>query len=228
MDRRTDVYALGVIAYRMATGRLPFVWPSVARMLLAHLHDVPRPPRELNPQIPEEFERAILRALAKSPGDRFQSMEAFGEALAQALGAASGPSTGRVLGSDPTALALTRAEREEAQRPAPPPPPAPPALPLAEVELEDGTRLSGLRVLHLTREAAFVCAEQGSPPLFSRVRVYLGAPGAAVAGEVIRHVPREQASSWNGEPGFAVQFVGVRAEERAAIERLLEAGGSRR
>jgi serine/threonine protein kinase len=81
VDRRADVYALGALLYHMLCGAPPFVNAALAVVLLMHLEEPPTPPREHNPEIPEHVERAILRALAKSPAERFPSMTAFMAAL---------------------------------------------------------------------------------------------------------------------------------------------------
>src|SRR5262249_20610832 len=65
LDGRADLYALGVIAYRMATGRLPFTGGGVTGILLAHRDTPPVAPRELNPRVSEAWSDAILGALAK-------------------------------------------------------------------------------------------------------------------------------------------------------------------
>ncbi len=72
-DARTDIYGAGAVLYEMATGRRPFGEAGGAVLGDAILHQTPRPPSELNPQVPGELNRVILRALAKHRDDRPQS-----------------------------------------------------------------------------------------------------------------------------------------------------------
>ena len=82
IDARTDVYAVGVVAYQMLTGRAPFKGNNPYVVLEQHVSEPPRPPRELVADIPAEAEAIVLRCLEKAPGKRFQSMAELGEALA--------------------------------------------------------------------------------------------------------------------------------------------------
>ena len=81
-DPRVDVYAVGVVAYEMLAGTVPFTGNSVFEILKKHVDEPPRPPRELNPAIPAAVEAIVLRALAKDQESRFASMDELEAALA--------------------------------------------------------------------------------------------------------------------------------------------------
>jgi non-specific serine/threonine protein kinase len=80
-DARSDVYALGCILYEMLTGRPPFVADTLAGLIYKHLEEAPRPPGLAAPGLHDRLERAVLRALAKDPAERFQTAAAFDSAL---------------------------------------------------------------------------------------------------------------------------------------------------
>ncbi|HEU5049010.1 MAG TPA: serine/threonine-protein kinase [Gemmatimonadales bacterium] len=81
LDGRSDVYALGVLAFELFTGELPFTGKNAQEMMVARLRGLPRPLRSVRPDLPARLEAVINRALALEADDRYQSMEEFATAL---------------------------------------------------------------------------------------------------------------------------------------------------
>ena len=140
VDGRADQFAWGLCAYELLAGRHPFEHPSAMRVFASILTDAARPLGEACPEAPAEVVAAVERALAKSPADRFASMDAIADALepfvsdagegARRSGAPAplptAPTASKPPGAGPASPAPARAAA-----PAAPPPAAPPAGPLS-------------------------------------------------------------------------------------------------
>lgn len=83
VDGRADLYSLGAVAYFLLTGKTPFTSHNVLELLAAHRNAAVLPPSQLKSSIPAELDSIVLRCLAKSPRDRFQTAEELRKALEQ-------------------------------------------------------------------------------------------------------------------------------------------------
>ena len=81
VDKRADIYALGVILYEMVTGRVPFAGETPLAVLIKHKQEPPQNPQESNPLVSEAMTRIILKCLAKDKADRYSSAEELYEDL---------------------------------------------------------------------------------------------------------------------------------------------------
>lgn len=86
VDHRSDIYSMGIILYQMLTGKPPFDSPSsnVVSIIYQHLEKMPPAPSIHNADISPEIENVIMKALAKNPDDRFQTMGEMDIALRKA------------------------------------------------------------------------------------------------------------------------------------------------
>lgn len=89
VDGRSDIFSLGIVLYECLTGRKPFGGDSLTTISYKIVHDTFTPIRDINPDVPEPYERVVSKCLAKDPADRWQR----GRDLAAALRAIVRPNT---------------------------------------------------------------------------------------------------------------------------------------
>src|SRR5678816_4444079 len=85
LNHQTDIYSLGVVMYRLLTGRLPFEVSTQAALTYAILNTVPRAPLALRPDLPPILDQIVMKAMQKDPAERYKSWLEFGKDLSQAF-----------------------------------------------------------------------------------------------------------------------------------------------
>jgi serine/threonine protein kinase len=81
LDARSDIYALGIVAFEMFTGKLPFQGRNAQEMMIARLRGTATPVRQVRADLPQPLEKALIKALATNPDDRFGTTLEFAAAL---------------------------------------------------------------------------------------------------------------------------------------------------
>jgi tRNA A-37 threonylcarbamoyl transferase component Bud32 len=127
-----DIYALGIVAYELFTGRVPFAADTPLAVMMKHVQEpLPLPPPEI---VPEPLLRPLLKATSKKPEERWPTAVAFVEALAAGLGAPAyvrtDAPTVEIPRTLPAAAPRTVVSPPTAPAPAPTPPPLPPRPPI--------------------------------------------------------------------------------------------------
>ncbi len=116
---RSDLYSLGVVLYEMLTGKVPHDAETQVGIVMKHISGRPLPPKDVNPEVPEELDVVVARLLARDPEDRYRDADELIEDL------------GRVQRDEPLAMADT----QQLEQPLPSPATAPP-----EVSRDDNRR----------------------------------------------------------------------------------------
>ena len=81
VDEKSDLYSVGVMLYEMLSGKLPFVAETAVAVAMMQVSEEPVPPRILNPQIPRGLEQIVIKAMNKSPEERFNCAASMEKAL---------------------------------------------------------------------------------------------------------------------------------------------------
>src|SRR3990172_7233279 len=77
VDQTSDLYSTGIVLFELLTGEVPFTGDSPVEIAMKHLAEVPAMPSELRPDVPDDLDLVVVRALAKEPADRYQSAAAM-------------------------------------------------------------------------------------------------------------------------------------------------------
>jgi serine/threonine protein kinase len=223
VDARADQFSLAVTAYRAFTGRSPWLATQAAHLFEEVAAREPSPPSSIDPSLPKALDDAIMRALAKSPDDRFGSMTAFAAALEAAradfLPTPNGASIRPPL--PPTTNPPTHdpeARTELATAPVPPQAPAPPRRSLW-LGIAAGAALIALATpLFLKR------TEHLTPPP-TESSVPLATPDATVACvpfEVVGAADSEAPSGWLGAATASLACRYARLHLGGELDRALQ------
>ncbi|MEE8390275.1 MAG: protein kinase, partial [Anaerolineae bacterium] len=169
-DERADIYSLGVVLYQLVTGHLPFNAETPLGIVIKHISDPLVPPTTVNPNLPPDIEPVIVRALAKAPKDRYQTVKEFAADLKRSMAGhptqaiALEPAIVPAISTGPPDV---RAQDQEHQweRAVPPSAPAhrpPPAVPVPSEAATARTKRRRVRWLF-----AILLAVVGSTALFA-------------------------------------------------------------
>jgi len=161
IDARSDVYSLGVILYEMLAGRVPFTGESPTVIMMKQVQDPPPSILAARQGLPKAIGELVERALAKQPGDRFQTAGALSEALTK-VAAESTTETASALAAEPSANAPVEMADDEDEVTVVRPRAEVPVgrvrteIPLSPPRSDDPNAVAGLRPWRIMLPAAIV------------------------------------------------------------------------
>jgi serine/threonine-protein kinase len=197
IDARTDIYSLGITLYQLVTGRVPFEADSEYSLMRKHLQEMPVPPVQMMPDVPQALNDIILMAMEKDRNRRFQSAAAMGAAL-RSLGA----NLGMTVRSQAASFAATPPPATPAPQATPEqawgaPPPA--AVPAPRQHSNRGLYI----VLGSAVTVAVLVVAATQLPRFFGARAGGGTPAGAAAPVVEERVPEPAPEESAPEPAAA-------------------------
>jgi predicted ATPase/serine phosphatase RsbU (regulator of sigma subunit) len=195
LDRRTDLYSLGVSFYQLLTGRLPFDASDPLELVHSHIARAPRPLHELSPEVPELVSAIVLKLMAKAAEDRYQSASGLKADLEECARRVRG-------GGDMGAFPLGRSD--------------------ASGELSIPQKLYGREAEVGALLSAFEGARRGGAGLLL-IAGHAGIGKSALVNEIQKHVVRGGAFAAGkfDQLNASVPFAGVAAACRGLIHSVL-------
>ena len=217
VDGRIDLYALGIIGYRLATGVLPFTAANMPQVLVKQRDLVPPAPHTVIGTTERAFSDVIMKALQKRPDRRFQTAAQMRAALLDAYQQVRRPT------SEQPAIKLGDRPSSEASS-SPTVVVRPPQKGELRARVIRGAPwlMGSLECTDVSRAGLFVASDAQPPPLMTRLSLMLELEQEELPceGDVVRHVSDDQARAWGMSPGFALQFVGLPPTVRQHLEQL--------
>jgi serine/threonine-protein kinase len=116
---KSDLYSLGVVLYEAITGKLPYTADNPIAVSMKHVNEPLRPPKEVNPEIPESMNALVVKLLAKNPQDRYADAEELADDLWKVRRGLAPTAAGPAIGGAGVPRSLTQATTVEAPASAP-------------------------------------------------------------------------------------------------------------